>query len=234
MSGRLVSKSHWARAHGFSPAYVTKLIKTGKIRETPGGQIDPEDADKRLAATSERFRNGHTPDYEISRIPDKVFTPVAPTPRPRRTLREDETPKRLGRPPKQREDEYEPQEDDEEEDPGTGLREDELPRSTLPDQLLRARIKKEREDGLIREMERKKRQGELVDAEEVRSASQARAVAEREALLAWPRRVSADMAVELGVEERLLLQVQQKYIREFLAERSKQPLKNAPQMDLAS
>jgi hypothetical protein len=116
-------------------------------------------------------------------------------------------------------------EDDDEVDPETGLREDELPSSTLPDQLLRARIKREREEGTLKEIERKKRQGELIDAQEVKAASQARANAEREAFLAWPRRISADMAVDLGVEERLLLQVLQKYIRQHLTERSSQPLR---------
>jgi len=217
----LISKSHWARAHGFHPSYVTQLVKEGKIRETSTGQIDPEDADKRLAATSQRFRNSPKPNYEAARDPS--YKPQPP---------KDPEPKRpRGRPPRRRDDELD-DETHEEEDPASGLREDEFPRSHLPDLLLRARIKKEQEDGRIKELERKKREGDLVDADEVRSATQARAVAEREALLAWPRRVSADMAVELGVEERVLLQVQQKYIREFLAERSKQPLRSQPQMDV--
>jgi hypothetical protein len=168
------------------------------------GKIDPVDADRRLGATVNLAKQAVRPAAYLSVKP------------------------------KRREDEVEDEIGDDEEDSESDLREDELPRSSLPDALLRARIKTERERGMHAELERKKRQGELVDAEEVRSASQARAVAEREALLAWPRRVSADMAVELGVEERLLLQVQQKYIREFLADRSKQPLRNAPQMDLAS
>jgi len=204
MPTRLVTKSEYARAHGFSPAYVTKLLKTGRIYEVEG-KIDPSDADKRLEAEA-IIVSGRTG----GRKPKVPYYQPEPT-------------KRNGL-HKQRQNELDDETDDSE-DPSGDLREDELPRSHLPDQLLRARIKKEREDGLIKEMERKKRQGELVDAEEVRAATQARAVAEREALLAWPRRVSADMAVDLGVEERLLLQVQQKYIREFLAERSKQPLR---------
>jgi hypothetical protein len=103
---------------------------------------------------------------------------------------------------------------------------DQRTQDSLPDQLLRARIKKEREDGTLKEIERKKRQGELIDARESRAASQTRATAEREAFLAWPRRLSADMAVDLGVEEKLLLQVLQKYVRQHLTERSSPPLGN--------
>lgn len=218
MPQRLVSKSEYARIRGCTPAYVTKLLKEGRIYEVDG-KIDPADADRRISAAAVvASKGGKKPS-----VPYYQPEPVSKAP-----------PKRLGRPPRKREDDLDDYFDDEE-DPNADLREDELPRSHLPDALLRARIKTEREKGMHAELERKRKQGELVDAEEVRSASQSRAVAEREALLAWPRRVSADMAVELGVEERLLLQVQQKYIREFLAERSKQPTKGAtPQMDLGS
>jgi hypothetical protein len=196
MARALISKSEWARNHGFSPQYVNKLINQKKI-VTVDGKIDPHDADRRLAAFCNPVRQATKPKSGLK-----------PGPKPRVAQRVELD-----------------DEDDEEVDPETGLREDELPSSTLPDQLLRARIKREREEGTLKEIERKKRQRELIDAQEVRAASQARANAEREAFLAWPRRISADMAVDLGVEERLLLQVLQKYIRQHLAERSAQPLR---------
>jgi hypothetical protein len=191
---RLITQAEWAKSHGFSRQYVQKLLKQGKI-SLKDGKVDPFDADRRLAA----FRD---PIQHAVKGPKRAETGQ----------------NRAGR-------RYEGDDDldagnDDGVDDTTGLREDELPSSSLPDQLLRARIKKEREDGLLKEMERKKRQGELVDAEEVRSSVQARALAEREAQLAWPRRVSADMAAELGVDERLLLAILQKYVRQHLLERS--------------
>jgi hypothetical protein len=193
---RLVTQAEWARSHGFSKQYVQKLLKSGKI-SLKDGKIDPFDADRRLAA----FRD-----------------PVLQAIKPQNRAKEG----KVSAEPRYEVDD----ETDDDESAGidnvTGLREDELPSSSLPDQLLRARIKKEREDGLLKEMERRKRQGELIDAEEVRASVQARALAEREAQLAWPRRVAADMAAELGIEERLLLTILQKYIRQHLLERSQQ------------
>jgi hypothetical protein len=200
MPQHLLSKSEYARHRGCTPGYVSQLLKKGTIFEV-NGRIDPVDADQRIAAAAIVV----SPSGRKPAVPHYKPVPV----KPRSAKREDE---------------FE-DEDDDEVDPETGLREDEVPRSHLPDQLLRARIKREREEGTLKEIERKKRQGELIDAQEVKAASQARANAEREAMLAWPRRISADMAVDLGVEERLLLQVLQKYIRQHLTERSSQPLR---------
>jgi hypothetical protein len=193
---QLVTQAEWARDHGFSRQYVQKLLKQGKI-QLKDGKIDPLDADRRLSA----FRD---PIQHAVKAPKPAKTGQKQAYRRHEVVEDDHADENDGI------------------DDTTGLREDELPSSSLPDQLLRARIKKEREDGLLKEMERRKRQGELIDAEEVRAATQTRALAEREAQLAWPRRVAADMAVELGVDERLLLQVLAKYVRQHLQERSAQ------------
>ncbi len=51
----LVSQAEWARRHGFSRQYVSKLIATGVIRLVDG-KIDPELADHALAARREPAR----------------------------------------------------------------------------------------------------------------------------------------------------------------------------------
>lgn len=109
-----------------------------------------------------------------------------------------------------------------------------LSRRDLKEELLRARIKREREDDRIKELERKKIEGELIDAEDVGAASQVRANAEREALLSWPRRIAADMAVELRNEERLVLQILRRYIQQHLTERASQPVTPQTQLELAN
>jgi len=99
--------------------------------------------------------------------------------------------------------------------------------SGLPGQLLRARIKREEEEMRRKEFERKRREGELVDAREVREAQLRRASEEREALLSWPSRIAPLMAGELGVSERKVLETLRKYVRQHLAERSSQPIERA-------
>lgn len=47
----LIKKSDWAKKHGFSTAYVSKLIKTGRV-VLNGELIDEEASDKVLNATS--------------------------------------------------------------------------------------------------------------------------------------------------------------------------------------
>jgi hypothetical protein len=69
--------------------------------------------------------------------------------------------------------------------------------------------------------ERKK---QLVSAKEVEAAAYAQARAERDALLNWPARVSADMAATLGCNEALLYSLLEKHVREFLFERVEHPL----------
>ena len=64
----------------------------------------------------------------------------------------------------------------------------------------------------------------LVKAEDVRAAQEARAQAEREALLNFPARVAPNLAAELNVDERTLHAALDKRIREFLRDRSRAPV----------
>jgi hypothetical protein len=70
----------------------------------------------------------------------------------------------------------------------------------------------------------KQLEGSLVDADEISSATEARFRGDAEALLNWPARVSAEIAAELGTDERLTHAALDKYVRQFMRERSMVPV----------
>jgi len=76
-------------------------------------------------------------------------------------------------------------------------------------------VKLKREQLRLKQLE-----GSLVDANEVASATEERFRADAEALLNWPARVAAEMAAELGTDERLTHAALDKYVRQFMRERS--------------
>ena len=69
----LISQAEWARRHGFSRQYVSKLIASGVIRLVDG-RIDPEMADRALAARREPARPAKR---------DVLSSPASSTPPPR-------------------------------------------------------------------------------------------------------------------------------------------------------
>jgi len=73
-------------------------------------------------------------------------------------------------------------------------------------------------------LEIEERRGNLVSAAEVRAAQGERATAEREALLNWPARIAAGLAVRLGCVERDVFAELDAEVRKFLEERSRTPL----------
>lgn len=92
---------------------------------------------------------------------------------------------------------------------------DTTPSSLADAQLQRELIRIEKDD-----LELQARKGKLVDAEQVAAETERRFREDAEALLAWPARVSAEMAAELGVGNRQLRDVLAKYVRQFMRERS--------------
>jgi len=76
-------------------------------------------------------------------------------------------------------------------------------------------VKLKREQIRLRQLE-----GSLVDAEKIASEIEARFRSDAEALLNWPARVAAEMAAELGVDERLTHAALDKHVRQFMSERS--------------
>ena len=73
-------------------------------------------------------------------------------------------------------------------------------------------------------LEIEERRGNLVSAAEVRAAQGERATAEREALLNWPARIAAGLAVRLGCVERDVFAELDAEVRKFLEERSRTPV----------
>ena len=76
----------------------------------------------------------------------------------------------------------------------------------------------------LRELEEAEKRGRLIEATEVRAAETERATAEREALLNWPARIAPDLAAKFGVTERDMFMALDTAVREYLMERSQQPL----------
>lgn len=66
----------------------------------------------------------------------------------------------------------------------------------------------------------KQLEGSLIDAEEAEAEFERRTRDDAEALLNWPGRVSAEMAAELGIDERKLHALLDTQIRVFMRERS--------------
>jgi hypothetical protein len=87
--------------------------------------------------------------------------------------------------------------------------------------LLEARTRVEQVKAKTAELEYRRKRGKLVDVKEVEKAAFARARTEREALLNWPVRVSAEIAANLGVAEKDVCSELESRIRQFLEERSR-------------
>lgn len=86
-------------------------------------------------------------------------------------------------------------------------------------QLKREMVKLEKETIELAVMK-----GRLIQADQVRAAETERATAEREALLNWPARIAPDLAARFGVTERDMFVALDAAVREYLTERSQQPL----------
>ncbi len=100
--------------------------------------------------------------------------------------------------------------------------------SKPPEAKNRSLAEAQRLDAWIKVNERKLRfeqlKKTLVDAEKVRAEVEARFRNDAEALLNWPARISADLAAELGTDERLTHAALEKYVRQFMRERSMVPV----------
>ncbi len=63
--------------------------------------------------------------------------------------------------------------------------------------------------------------GKLVDAEEMRGATEARLHEDAEAILNFPSRISGQVAAELNCEEHLVYTVLNRQVRQFMSDRSR-------------
>lgn len=83
-----------------------------------------------------------------------------------------------------------------------------LEREALMERIRRDRLRNDKEER------------RLVDRSEVEAATEARFRADAEALLNWPLIVHREVAAELGSDERTTRLVLEKYVRQFMTERS--------------
>jgi hypothetical protein len=87
-----------------------------------------------------------------------------------------------------------------------------------------ARTRREAASATLRELEVAIKSHKLTDAEEVKAATEARFREDAQAFLDWPSRVAAEMAAELGIEERFLHTALDRAVRQFMRERSATPV----------
>ncbi len=90
-------------------------------------------------------------------------------------------------------------------------------KADLEKQALAERIRRER-------LRNDQLEGILVNRAEVEAATEARFRADAESLLDWPASIAPDLAAELGTDERQTHAALEKYVRQFMQERSMLPL----------
>jgi hypothetical protein len=180
---------------GVSPPMVVKYKAAGRIRPLANGLFDLDECRASLSHSLGAKQGG------VPRRGDRVAAkPVAPVavapvvePKPRK-LAAVAKPKRAAI-AKQVE-------------PSREQSKADLEREALLERIRRDRLRNDKEER------------RLVDRAEVESATEARFRADAEALLNWPLLVHREVAAELGSEERTTRLVLEKYVRQFMTERS--------------
>lgn len=199
-----VSQADFARRRGVSKKTVTDWKGKGLLVMTADGKVDVEASEWNLDQRPATYRGGtaHRPIRTVPKEePDPRERPAepkrAPPPPP---------PQAAPPPPSPAEPGVEPQ--------GEPPFDPENP--NLP--LIQAAQRKENHLGLLRRQEYLVKQGKLVDRGEAEAAFFDEARAIRDAWLAWPARVSIEMAAELKVDARTLTQVLATHVNQHLAE----------------
>lgn len=188
----LVSIREYARSKGVSHTAIEKRVKHGKIRLVDG-QIDPAKADADWEQNRDELqqqRGARSTGKLKAAAPTTPHAPDKPTSAPR------PSPEALR------------------------AAHAEVNRAkatgTLPAyQTGREAVRLAREY-----LKLKHEEDSLVDAEQVRGETESRFRNDAEALLNWPARVVADIAAELGTDEHQTHAVLDRYVRQFMRERS--------------
>lgn len=180
---------------GVSPPMIVKYKATGKIRPLPNGLFDLDECRASLGHTL-GTKQGGVP-RRGDRAEAKVVAPVIVAPivaeKPRK-------PAIVAKPKRAvAVKQVEPSREQSKAD---------LEREALSERIRRDRLRNDKEER------------RLVDRGEVESATEARFRADAEALLNWPLLVHREVAAELGSEERTTRLVLEKYVRQFMTERS--------------
>ena len=192
-----MSQAEFARHRGVSKAIVTKWKGQGLLSLTDAGKVDVDATEWNLDQRPASYRGGttHRPVRAIPRDDEPVGKPARPAAAPRPA------------PPAPQ-----PVNDEAGSDPVEIDWDD----PNLPPNL--ALQRKENYLGLLRKQHHGVKQKALVDRPAAEAAFFEEARAIRDALIAWPARVSIEMADELKIDARELTQVLAAYVNQLLTE----------------
>lgn len=180
---------------GVSPPMIVKYKAAGRIRPLPNGLFDLDECRASLSHTL-GAKQGGVP-RRGDRAKPKEPAPVVAAPvvemKPRKAPAAAK-PKRVVAAKR-----VEPSREQSKAD---------LEREALMERIRRDRLRNDKEER------------RLVDRSEVEAATESRFRADAEALLNWPLIVHREVAAELGSDERTTRLVLEKYVRQFMTERS--------------
>lgn len=74
----LMAKAEYADRRGWSRAYVSKLVKQGRLVLTPEGKVDAEASDALLAASADPSKAGVAERHHQDRVEKGVYAHIAP------------------------------------------------------------------------------------------------------------------------------------------------------------
>lgn len=78
----LMAKAEYADRRGWSRAYVSKLVKQGRLVLTPEGKVDAEASDALLAASADPSKAGVAERHHQDRVEKGVYAHIAPSAQP--------------------------------------------------------------------------------------------------------------------------------------------------------
>lgn len=78
----LMAKAEYADRRGWSRAYVSKLVKQGRLVLTSEGKVDAEASDALLAASSDPSKAGVAERHHQDRVEKGVYAHIAPSAEP--------------------------------------------------------------------------------------------------------------------------------------------------------
>jgi len=196
----LVSIREYARQRGVSHTAIQRRIARGRITLVDG-QIDPDVADAQWEQNRDALQHARGA-HSRGRAPAAPPAKSAPTPAAVRPVaapvRAQQPSATVGR------------------QPGPTASGPSSAVGRLPEiQAAREAVKLQKEKLLYEKLN-----GTLVDAEQVAAETEARFRADAEALLNWPALIAPEFAAELGVDERQIHALLDKYVRAFMRDRS--------------
>ncbi|MDF9863133.1 UNVERIFIED_ORG: hypothetical protein M2442_001921 [Methylorubrum zatmanii] len=200
----VMSQAEFARHRGVSKAIVTKWKGQGLLSLTDDGKVDVDATEWNLDQRPATYRGGtaHRPVRAVPQDNEPVGKPARPAPPPRPAA---------------------PAPQPVNDEAGSDPVEIDWDDPNLPPNL--ALQRKENYLGLLRKLDHAVKQGLLVDRPAAEAAFFEEARAIRDALIAWPARVSIEMAEEIRIDPttgkadaRELTQVLAAYVNTFLTE----------------